>query len=142
MKRPETQTDRPKKGGARPGAGRKYGDTKLTLTDELLKQIEGLARIQCTLKEAGAVLGVSEPTIIDFFKRHEKARESWENGKEIGRASLRRTQHKMAETNPTMAIWLGKQWLGQKDQLLHTGDENNPIEHAHTVAIEFIKPAH
>ncbi|MBQ0061347.1 MAG: hypothetical protein KBT15_06205 [Bacteroidales bacterium] len=29
--------------------------------------------------------------------------------------SLRRSQMKMAETNPTMAIWLGKQYLGQKD---------------------------
>lgn len=28
---------------------------------------------------------------------------------------LRENQFKMSETNPTMAIWLGKNWLGQKD---------------------------
>ena len=32
-----------------------------------------------------------------------------------GKASLRRQQFKIAETNATMAIWLGKQYLGQSD---------------------------
>jgi hypothetical protein len=30
--------------------------------------------------------------------------------------SLRRWQMKMAQTNATMAIWLGKQYLGQSDR--------------------------
>ena len=34
-----------------------------------------------------------------------------------GRASLRRNQWKLSETNPTMAIFLGKQFLGQKDRI-------------------------
>lgn len=34
-----------------------------------------------------------------------------------GKVSLRRSQFKMAETNPTMAIWLGKQYLGQRDNM-------------------------
>ena len=34
-----------------------------------------------------------------------------------GRASLRRSQFRLAEKNATMAIWLGKQYLGQKDQV-------------------------
>ena len=29
--------------------------------------------------------------------------------------SLRRSQFRLAENNATMAIWLGKQYLGQKD---------------------------
>ena len=32
-----------------------------------------------------------------------------------GKISLRRTQFRMAETNVSMAIWLGKQYLGQRD---------------------------
>lgn len=32
-----------------------------------------------------------------------------------GKLSLRRYQFKQAETNATMAIWLGKCWLGQTD---------------------------
>lgn len=34
----------------------------------------------------------------------------------IGKISLRRSQFRMAEVNPTMAIWLGKQYLGQTDK--------------------------
>lgn len=33
----------------------------------------------------------------------------------IGRISLRRAQNRLAMRNATMAIWLGKQWLGQTD---------------------------
>ena len=33
-----------------------------------------------------------------------------------GKISLRRSQFQLAQTNPTMAIWLGKQWLGQTDK--------------------------
>ena len=32
-----------------------------------------------------------------------------------GKVSLRRFQYELARSNATMAIWLGKQWLGQKD---------------------------
>lgn len=32
-----------------------------------------------------------------------------------GKLSLRRYQFKQSEHNASMAIWLGKQWLGQKD---------------------------
>ena len=32
-----------------------------------------------------------------------------------GKASLLRSQFKLAERNPSMAIWLGKQYLGQQD---------------------------
>lgn len=32
-----------------------------------------------------------------------------------GKISLRRSQFQLAEKNASMAIWLGKQYLGQKD---------------------------
>jgi hypothetical protein len=32
-----------------------------------------------------------------------------------GKASLRRTQWKLAQKSTPMAIWLGKQYLGQRD---------------------------
>lgn len=37
-----------------------------------------------------------------------------------GKASLRRIQFKLAHTNSQMAIWLGKQWLNQKDNPLES----------------------
>lgn len=97
-------------------AGRPRGSTKLQPTEETLRQINGLARIQCTQKEAAAVLGVHVDTYSDFLRAHEKAREAWEDGFETGKASLRRYQFETAKSNPTMQIWLGKQILDQTDK--------------------------
>lgn len=125
-----------KVGGKRPGSGRPIGSSKLQPTDETIKQIEGLARIQCTQREAGAVLGVCERTFADFLRAHKKALDAWELGKETGKASLRRNQYKMSETNPTMAIWLGKQMLDQTDKSeAHVTSDNR-----HTHAAEPLSP--
>ena len=95
--------------------GRPKGSTKLQCNAAILKRIRGLAGIQCTQKEAATVLGVCSETLRSFFDRHKKAQEAWEFGRDIGKASMRRFQIKQAEHNPTMAIWLGKQYLGQSD---------------------------
>jgi hypothetical protein len=100
---------------------------KLHPDEKTLATLANLAKIQCTQKEAAGVLGVSEPTFIAFLKLHSKAREAWDNGAETGRASLRRQQFKMSETNAAMAIWLGKQYLGQKDKHELAGDAENPL---------------
>lgn len=90
----------------------------LLCDEDTLKQIKGLASLQCTQREAAAVLGVHRETFGKFLDRHPKAREAWDNGQETGKVSLRRYQYKSAENgNPTMQIWLGKQWLDQKDKI-------------------------
>lgn len=102
----------------------------LVESEELLKQIEGLARIQCTQREAAAVLRVHRNTFAQFLSTHEKAQEAWENGLEQGKASLRRMQFKNAENgNATMQVWLGKQWLDQRDKTdnQHSGPDGSPI---------------
>lgn len=57
--------------------------------------------------------------------------EAWEDGRETGLASLRRQQFKMAETNATMQIWLGKQYLEQRDKL------DSDVNHTVTISAEF-----
>jgi len=110
-------TEKPKSKRGRPPA--------LQADEETLKTLRSLGQIHCTTKEAAAVLGVSEPTFIAFLKRHKKAREEFENGKENGKASLRRMQFRSAENgNTTMQIWLGKQYLEQKEKHEHGGDPN------------------
>jgi len=113
--------------------GRPRGSTKLTPDEDTFKQINGLSRIQCTQREAAAVLGVHADTFRAFLNSHEKAMEAWEDGAETGKASLRRNQYKMSVTNPTMAIWLGKQWLDQKDKAENTlqGPGGGPVQLAH-----------
>ena len=57
-----------------------------------------------------------------------------EHGRSDGMLSVRRKQFEIMEGgNPTMAIWLGKQLLGQRDQI-DTISEHKPI------TIEIVNP--
>lgn len=101
------------------GTGRPYKDFDT-------KTFEGLCRIQCTLMEICNIMDLDDVTINSACKRiydlsFSEAKEKFSDG---GKASLRRTQLKLAEKNASMAIWCGKQYLGQKDtsQLEHTGN--------------------
>ena len=99
-----------------------------------LAQIEGLGAIMATDVEIAQVYGCSVSTIekrkvsdADFLRALEK-------GRAAGKLSLRRTQWAVArgeearpatasaparaavQPHPTMLIWLGKQWLDQRDR--------------------------
>lgn len=82
--------------------------------------VEKLAHIQCTYGEIASFLGCS----VDRLKRDEEFITRYKKGAEGGRMSLRRYQFKLAEKNTAMAIWLGKQYLGQRDNI----DVNNTNE--------------
>lgn len=81
------------------------------------KQFESLCAIQCTQEEICGVLDVCEDTLIDWCKETYKMTFSkvFKEKREMGKASLRRNQWKLAEKNATMGIWLGKQYLKQED---------------------------
>lgn len=83
------------------------------------KILEGLCRIQCTEEEIAGVLEVSVDTINRKCKVHYGCTfaEASKRFADLGKVSIRRSQFKMAETNCTMAIWLGKQYLGQTDKV-------------------------
>lgn len=83
-----------------------------------LDQFQKLCAIQCTLEEISAWFKCSEDTIERWCKRELKMSfaDAFKTWSADGKISLRRTQFKMAEHNVSMAIWLGKQYLGQKDQ--------------------------
>lgn len=88
------------------------------------KSFEEMCKIQCTEAEMCAILDCSIHTLDNWchntyghgfcymYKRFSC------NGK----MSLRRNQMKLSETSAAMAIWLGKQMLGQTDTL---PEENN-----------------
>lgn len=82
-------------------------------------QFEGLCGIQCTLSEIAGIFKCSGDTIERWCKRTYKTTfaEAFKKYSASGKMSLRRLQFRMAETNATMAIWLGKQYLGQTDKV-------------------------
>lgn len=82
------------------------------------EHFESLCGIQCTLSEIASFFKCSEDTIERWCKREYGMNfaEVYKIYSVSGKISLRRWQFKMAEKNVTMAIFLGKQYLGQTDK--------------------------
>ena len=97
----------------------KDGRPRIEFDEKDWRLIENLCGHMCTKEEISSILGVSEDTLdrrikeeydctfAVYFNKHSSK----------GKVSLRRHQFKLAEAgNPTMLIWLGKQYLGQTDK--------------------------
>lgn len=82
------------------------------------EQFKKLCAIQCTLGEIASWFKCSEDTIERWCQRelHMSYAESFKTFSADGKISLRRTQFRMAEHSVPMAIWLGKQYLGQTEK--------------------------
>lgn len=95
------------------------------------QQFENLCAIQCTRDEMCSVFGVSKDTLIRWCKESYGTDFDtiYREKKQLGKASLRRRQWNLAEKNVTMAIFLGKNMLGQTDnpEQLVTNQANENI---------------
>jgi|ERR1017187_3365002 hypothetical protein len=81
-----------------------------------LAALEKLSALHPTDSEVAAWFGVSTKT-IERRKSEPAFAEALERGRARGKLNLRRIQNKMAENNAAMAIFLGKNLLGQSDQV-------------------------
>ena len=94
-----------------------------TLAKIDLGELEKLCAMQATDEEIGAFFNVTERTILRR-KKVKRFAEVMERGRAKGRLSMRRLQLKLLEAgNATMGVWLGKQYLGQTDQVCHQLNE-------------------
>lgn len=108
------------------------GRPRIDFTEDQWKMIRQACQIQCTAEEIASMLECSVDTLerriaelyecgfADYKKRH--------SGK--GKMSLRRKQYETAMAgNVTMQIWLGKQYLDQREKNDHNhgGQSDNPL---------------
>jgi IS30 family transposase len=106
-------------------------------------QLDKLCALHCTAVECASFLDMS----IDTLERHIKERyslsfpEYFRQKAASGKISLRRKQFEMAMSNPTMAIWIGKQWLGQTDkqEVQSTVNSTQEIKITQSEIIDLIK---
>ena len=107
---------------------KKAGRPRVNLDERV---VEELASVDCSYQEMATILGVNARTLTRNYVQ------VIEKGRDHGKASLKRTQFKVAmgspavydedgnklqaETspNPTMLIWLGKIRLGQREVQVH-----------------------
>lgn len=83
------------------------------------KEFENLCGIQCTKLEICAFFDVTDKTLESWCKRtyHAGFSEVFSQKRGMGKISLRRKQWQLAEKSASMAIFLGKQYLGQRDNV-------------------------
>jgi hypothetical protein len=95
--------------------------------------IRGLCQMQATEEEMAAWVGLTPEGFRQRKIREPAIQEVIDEERGKGKVSLRRSQWKLAQAgNPTMNIWLGKQWLGQRDK--------QDIDQTNTVNVTIIKP--
>lgn len=80
-------------------------------------QFENLCSLQCTQEEIASFFSCDPDTVQNWCKKEygKNFSEVFKVKRGKGKISLRRMQWKLAETNATMGIWLGKQYLDQRD---------------------------
>lgn len=93
---------------------------------EIDKQLfENLCALHCTLSDISGCFKCDEDTIQNWCKDEygEIFSVVYKRFSGVGNISLRRNQFALSKNNASMAIWLGKQYLGQKDiQYMDSGD--------------------
>jgi hypothetical protein len=93
-------------------------------------QFEDLCALQCTQSEIASFLKIHHETLI--IRAREKYEEDYpsiyKKYSEGGKCSLRRNQFAMSRKNASMAIWLGKQWLEQREPETKVKDDLPPRE--------------
>ena len=90
------------------------------------KDFESLLALQCTLDEVTAFFdhkldGCSVDTIERWCKRtyKENFADIAAKKRNLGKISLRRAQFELAKKNGAVAIFLGKNYLGQTDKIIN-----------------------
>ena len=98
---------------------KKLGRPKLDIDGE---QVTRLARLHCTMQEMADFFGCHRETLRENFSSQ------IDKGRSEGNISLRRKQWQMAveKGNVVMLIWLGKQMLGQRNEIIES-DSNTPL---------------
>jgi phage terminase large subunit len=114
MSKPATNTE-PKNKGGRP---------KRIFDEKEWKEFENLCRFQCTKLEVCDWFNVDDKTLENLIneKYGKGFSEVFKEKRGKGKVSLRRNQWKLSESNATMGIWLGKNYLDQSDNGVKISD--------------------
>lgn len=117
---------------------RAYPRNSITLDMIDFERVFDLAAYQSSKREIYAIMNICETELLRAGneKYNEQFNKFYLAGKEAGKNDLRLSQFKMARKNAAMAIFLGKQYLGQSD------NPNQLISaDLGTVKVEFVEGA-
>ena len=109
------------------GGGR--GRPKMKLNATGIAVIEAMASLGATEEEIAGCLRCTVETLHSSYNEPIFS-ECIKKGRNDGKMSLRRTQFRLAQESATMAIWLGKQILGQREKPIEESrdTDDTPVE--------------
>jgi hypothetical protein len=100
---------------------------RASITDETRRIVRHLASLGLSHEDIAITVRVSRRTL------ERRCAADLEAGRAQMRGRLHKIQWTLAEKSPTMAIWLGKQYLGQRDVPLPADQQGAVIEYVHRV---------
>lgn len=105
------------------------------------QQFEAMCAIQCTQAEICDVLDITDKPLNNWCKETYGCgfSEIYKKKSASGKMSLRRHQFELAKKYPAMAIFLGKNYLGQRDVIEQTN--NNKFEEVKDILVKIKKVA-
>jgi AraC-like DNA-binding protein len=92
------------------------GAAALVNNPDVKARLAELGAVQYSLAEVAEDFGASETDVLDFFSKCRSASVAYEQSLADARKALRTAQFKLAEKSPTMAVFLGKHYLGQAER--------------------------
>lgn len=95
-----------------------------------ISELKRLCELQCSLEEIAAAFFITVDALKKLMDKDPAIKAAIDHGNSTGKISLRRKQFRLASSSASMAIHLGKQYLGQHDrsQVELSGPEGGPIE--------------
>lgn len=101
-----------------------------------LKDVYEVSRSYCSFIELSHMFNCSLTTIQDRYKNNLEFKQAVDRGRLEAIKGLRRKQLDMAmDGNTQMAIWMGKQILGQSDK-----QEIDQLSRVEPISIEIVNP--
>lgn len=113
---------RPRKDGSPAVLINKQGRPRFAIDYE---KLNAMCQMHCTETECASIFNVDRDTLTAALKRdgHESFSAYFKKASAGGKMSLRRRQYKAAmDGSVPMMIWLGKNWLEQKDDPTQTDE--------------------
>lgn len=95
-----------------------------------LKLVYKAASLFGTQAEIASLFDLPEATLSARLQRDVELREHYDQGRAHAKLSLRRKQNRLADYNSGMAIFLGKNYLGQRDEKHLDVKQKKEIEHS------------
>lgn len=109
--------------------GRPPGSYKLDMTPDQLKRVETLAGYGLNQKEAAAIIGITEPTLLKYREQFQEFNLAWQRGKEKAKAYVAgKLMQKIEECDLPAIKWYEQTRCGYSEKIKTENEHTHKVE--------------